>query len=116
MGEATSSSPFNLLFLSLDKEERWRLIIGFWPNAFTPNAEVHLTITVASPFLRQRAVAINDAAVDLQDLADTFRGHLKKARGLMTVEADGIASRLYFDSTDLPAVLAALEECAKTLR
>ena len=113
-----NASPYNGLYVTLNKQGRWNFTVLIWPKALTREADVPLVFTFGGvKDVKALGKATEDYAVTMANIDSPFRDDVAKAqRGQMIVAAEGLTTQLHFDVSDTAAVFAALEECAKTLK
>lgn len=113
-----SATPFNALTIILTKDGRWSFSVYFWPNALKDDADTPLVFTFGErKDVKAHGKAFGGMAVLLANAGASFRDDFAKAEnGALVVRAEGVKYGLHFDISDIAAVFAALEDCAKTLR
>lgn len=113
-----NASPFNALSINLTKDGRWSFWVYFWPKALKADDDIPLVFTFGGrKDVKALGKAFGDGAVTLSNVGASFRDDFAKAdKGELIVAAEGVTTQLHFDISDIAAVFAALEECAKTLR
>jgi hypothetical protein len=113
-----NAAPFNALSINLTKDGRWTFWVYFWPKALKADADIPLVFTFGGrKDVKALGKAFGDLAVTLANVGASFRDDFAKAeKGELIVAAEGLTTQLHFDVSDVAAVFAALEECAKTLR
>ena len=109
-------SPYNSLYISRSNQGRWELAVFFWPGAFKEGAETELTFDLGSAgAVKQRAPA-RDFIVRFELTVELRAALAKAGKSPLRVAATGVARPLVFDLSDLAAVFAAFEDCAKLQR
>jgi hypothetical protein len=110
-------SPYNSLYISRSNQGRWELAVFFWPGAFKEGAETELTFDLGpAGAVKQRAPAFGDFIMRLELSAELRAALAKAGKSPARVAATGVTRPLVFDLSDLAAVFAAFEDCAKLQR
>jgi hypothetical protein len=110
-------SPYNSLYISRSYQGRWELAVFFWPGAFKEGAEIELTFDLGpAGAVTQRARESHDFIVRFELSAELREALAKAGKRPARVTATGVSRPLIFDLSDLAAVFAAFEDCAKLQR